>query len=449
MRVSKHMISRPTTRPTSRPNRSLLSRHSFAALLVAATFCPLVSAQPASEPPASATPSSSTPSSSTSERTITERVTTIREREETVVQRQLADRPVTVAIFVKNRDSDIPADRVAVFEDYLTARLADDGFKIIRREEVLNSVKDFAADGPNRGSDALPGASMDQLLSNNTSALRLAQNLGADLLLTATLASLDVDEAESAIPGGVVRSTVTNLSAGYTMLNAADGTTFKGDFSEAQSRSTSTSGKPARANLDALLRESANRMAASIKADVARRLPAIAAATAEVPVGITVRVANFNVPEVTRTPDGQYSIGESKRLEVQNVNVFVDGIQIGTTSAESGDLRIAPGIHKLRLTRAGFNDYEATVKITPGIQLNIDMQMTPAEEARMLQRAVVFDSLKNRGKLTDAEVKALEGFAKMLSESFLRYDTGGITSYKSETTTKTEINTKPSGNDPR
>ena len=87
----------------------------------------------------------------------------------------------TVAIFIKNRARDVPDEKVMPLEDLVAGKISDAGYRVISREDVANSVKAYATAGPNVGTDVKLSADLDKLLSDNTSALRLAQNMGARL----------------------------------------------------------------------------------------------------------------------------------------------------------------------------------------------------------------------------------------------------------------------------
>ena len=74
-----------------------------------------------------------------------------------------------IAVIVENHADAALNDKVAVLEDLVTSRIAGQGFSVISRDVVLNAVG---------------GASkLDTALSENTSALRLAQTLGVDFIL--------------------------------------------------------------------------------------------------------------------------------------------------------------------------------------------------------------------------------------------------------------------------
>ena len=80
-------------------------------------------------------------------------------------------------------------------QDFLIGHVTDDGFNVIAREDVINAVSSLAKEGPNKGDERLAGADLDKLLSNNTSALHLAQNINADYVLVVTITSFGTDAA--------------------------------------------------------------------------------------------------------------------------------------------------------------------------------------------------------------------------------------------------------------
>ena len=93
-----------------------------------------------------------------------------------------------------------------------------------------------------------------------------------------------------------------------------------------------------------------------------------------------------------------------------------------------GTIEVRPGLHKLRVTREGFAPWERTVNFTKGLTLNVAMTMSDEGYARWQDATAFLNVLKNGAKLTDAEVKVLEGQAKMLEQSGFRVNTKeGIT----------------------
>jgi hypothetical protein len=112
-------------------------------------------------------------------RKVTERVVT------TTVREVEATKPKTykAAIFLSNNAHSDGADQLNALEDMVVAGVTEQGLQVISRTTALNAVEKLDAAGVQN--------KLDDELSKNTSAVRLAQNLGADVLLHVTITSLD------------------------------------------------------------------------------------------------------------------------------------------------------------------------------------------------------------------------------------------------------------------
>ncbi|MBW7942230.1 MAG: hypothetical protein H3C64_07460, partial [Candidatus Kuenenia stuttgartiensis] len=123
------------------------------------------------------------------------------------------------AIFVENRAGRQFDNKIAVFEDFITSRVAEKGFNVISREVVTDSLKTYS-----------PGAAkenrLDTLLSNNTSALRLAQMMNADYLIAASISSFGTEKKKFKGYGVETVNLVTNLRASYKILEGLQGSTL-------------------------------------------------------------------------------------------------------------------------------------------------------------------------------------------------------------------------------
>ena len=102
-----------------------------------------------------------------------------------------------------------------------------------------------------------------------------------------------------------------------------------------------------------------------------------------------------------------------------DVTVELDGIALGSAP---GAFQAYPGLHKLRLSREGFDDWERTVNIYDGQTLRVALQMSAAGYARWADTTAFLASLDNKRKLTDAEAEKIRGLAKFFSESHYRVD---------------------------
>lgn len=121
------------------------------------------------------------------------------------------------------------------------------------------------------------------------------------------------------------------------------------------------------------------------------------------------------MPDVRIGAENTVTISESKfKVSTLAATVEVDGIAVGTAP---GQITVKPGLSKLRVVREGFKPWERTVNFTNGQKLNVVLEMTEAGFARWKDATAFMNDLKNGAKLTDAEVKVLEGQAKMFEQS--------------------------------
>ena len=89
-------------------------------------------------------------------------------------------------------------------------------------------------------------------------------------------------------------------------------------------------------------------------------------------------------------------------------------------------------MHKIRLSREGFDPWERTVNIYEGQNLRVALQMSNAGYARWADTTAFLATLDANRKLTDAEVKRIEGIAEFFKNSHYRVDTKeNIKIYKS------------------
>jgi len=357
-----------------------------------------------------------------------ERVTTVRETTTTETRKETAnsEQPV-VAIFVKNRAGDEYDEKIVAMEDLLSSRLAEAGFRVMSREDVIGSVAAFGDAGPNAGDPDLAGAELDKALSNNTSALRLAQNMGADYILTASIVSInhnrkrfkgyDIDRTvfESILRGSYK---VLDRTKGGSLTGGTVESSVKSPFQDQVDESTWGRRKHTYAEeigaVDDLVDEAATKLAAHLEKR-RERVDEPADEAESVKWTVICGTTDMVVPTVVRTDDNDFVVGEQELpVNPMNVTVELNGVVVGTAP---GTFEVPPGLSKLRLTREGYKDIARTVNVVPGQTLRIDMQMTDKEYARWKDMIAFLEQMKAGNKLTDAQAEQIRGFAQMLRQS--------------------------------
>jgi len=348
--------------------------------------------------------------------TVTERITTTVVREA-----ESARKTYKAAIFVTNRAGERYDEKISVLEDYISSQIADLGFSVLTREATVNSLRKF---DPEVASKPRPADSLDATLTEQSSALRLAQNMDVDYIVQASIAGLSSKENAVKAYGVETKTNELTLRVTYKILDAAVGASMTGDTVRvsAKEQQTANSRSDQGGLVDDLLDKAAQKIVGSLGTRIAQNRIAPAAAKAGlVAITIQVEAADVMIPDVRIGAENTVSISESKyKVSPLNATVEVDGVAVGSAP---GQVSLRPGFTKLRITREGFKPWERTVNAVQGQTLTVALSMSDAGYARWHEATEFINGLKNGAKLTDGQVKVLEGMGKMLSESFSRMDT--------------------------
>ena len=338
-----------------------------------------------------------------------------------------AMRPVRMAIFVKQRPGTVPDDKVATFEDLVSAASTGPGAEIIRREDVMNAVNRLAPTGANAGTSGPDAERVDRLLSDRTSAVNLASQLRADMLLTASVSQLikarrKLDDASTGVATDVEQWTLVTTYGvidGTTGASLAAGT-VQSDFARRDTKELKVEVDA----IDAMLRDAAARIGPSVRATVDAARARAATAAAEVRVRIDAVLADLSVPDVRKDPSGEYVVGANRYdLQPMAVMVTIDGMAAGDCP---GEIAMRPGVHKARFERPGLEAVELTIIARDGLAVTVPMQLSPEGRANWQRDAKFFNDLKNGAVLRDADLIKVRAVADFLRNSNIRLDTSNV-----------------------
>lgn len=322
------------------------------------------------------------------------------------------------ALIVENRAGDEFKRLASQLEDQLSSRLAGQGLVLVSRQVVTDAI---AKEGE--------GARLDGLLSERSSSLRLAQSLGAEFIVLASLSSVTRDQRTFNDGGLQLTSANHVLRVAYRIAEAGEGGALVGDSLRVSRnlRGTQTGGIDSTEIYNQLVDDAVAGILKAFpakvlqvsKTEVIKPTTTIEVAISAVPVDLTQNP--LQLPDLRVAADGSVSKGGAAPMEVTlaDVGIEIDGVLVGTTPAA---LRLAPGFHKLRLTRPGFRDIEQTINPVAGLRLRPALQMSEAGYARWKDNIAFLQTIEINRKLTDAQVKAVEGFAKMLEQSGYRVE---------------------------
>jgi curli biogenesis system outer membrane secretion channel CsgG len=339
-----------------------------------------------------------------------------------------ASAPIRMAIFVKQRPVSVAPEKVSVFEDLVSADATGPGVQIIRREDLVNAVNRIAPAGPNAGTDLLGSEAVDRILSNQTSAVQLAAQMQADVILTASITTLQRFKRHLDDPSTGTHTDVDQwtLVTTYGVIDGATGASLAAGTVQSDYAKRDTPELKVEVDaIDELLRDAASRIGAAVRATVESARTRIASApAADVMVKFSAVLADLSIPDVRTNEAGEYVVGANNyNLQPMNVLVKIDGVAMG---AAPGAFPLRPGLHRARFERPGLEPMEMMVNARAGLEISVPLQFTPEGRANWQRDAVFFNDLKNGAVMRDAELIKVRAVADFLRQSNIRLDTTNV-----------------------
>jgi curli biogenesis system outer membrane secretion channel CsgG len=340
----------------------------------------------------------------------------------------VASAPIRMAIFVKQRPVSVAPEKVSVFEDLVSADATGPGVQIIRREDLVNAVNRIAPAGPNAGTDLLGSEAVDRILSNQTSAVQLAAQMQADVILTASITTLQRFKRHLDDPSTGTHTDVDQwtLVTTYGVIDGVTGASLAAGTVQSDYAKRDTPELKVEVDaIDELLRDAASRIGAAVRATVESARTRIASApAADVMVKFSAVLADLSIPDVRTNEAGEYVVGANNyNLQPMNVLVKIDGVAMG---AAPGAFPLRPGLHRARFERPGLEPMEMMVNARAGLEISVPLQFTPEGRANWQRDAVFFNDLKNGAVMRDAELIKVRAVADFLKQSNIRLDTTNV-----------------------
>ncbi len=311
------------------------------------------------------------------------------------------DQPtLRAAIFIQNRAGDDFSGKLDVLNDLLTARLTEKGFSVIDRSVVAARFREARDIDPalQHEVSALSGGSGDIENSlSGASALRIAQMIGADYLIMASLTSFGQEtrtfQGEGTSYGTNNKSYLYTLRIALKVLEGNSGGTVYGDLVSVAERV---------AVVQQLKIEST---------EVVNKL--LDAGALKVADTVGAKIQRIRDVKVKAAAVVEFSVNSS----VDGATVELDGAVIGSTP---GRFAAAPGLHQLKIAKQWLTTWDKTVNIFSNQVLTVTLELS----AEGLKRYSTIEQLKldlARTKMqSEIEVKEREGNIetnKQLSEA--------------------------------
>jgi len=332
-----------------------------------------------------------------------------------------------IAIIVQNRASIDLNEKVPVLEDLVSSRIAGKGYSVISRDVAVNALKNYQPANLPQISASVETTKLDMALNDNSSALRLAQNLGADYILVPSIVSLGKEKKDYNGNGITTHNITHKLRVAYKIVEAGEGGAVRGGAftSEKNIRQTADLQTESTDVVNELLDDAADQLAEAI-VNNAKSLPTEVAKAALVNFRVACSMTDprqqpILISAIGITADNKIvTTNQPIAVQAMDVTVELDGVALGSAP---GAFQGRPGLHKIRLSREGFDAWERTINIYEGQNLRVALQMSDDGYARWKDTTDFLATLDANRKLTDAEVKRIEGIAEFFKNSHYRVDT--------------------------
>ncbi len=332
--------------------------------------------------------------------------------------------PAAVFIAVRNLAGDVLKGREQAFEDLVASRLAaESGVAILSRAEAVKRLS--AAEGKQADLD---GDRVDRSFDDAASALRLAQNLDAEGILSVSLVSYGKETLAYTGNGIATINDKHALRVSWKLLEAGRGSGIVGGTETATRTVRQVAGLMEIPGdlMNGLLDDAAVKVSEGVRTRLAgdRTAPAsikvAAAKRVKFQVGVTGR--NVFFPELATDKDGVLRIAQDKTpVQLDGVTVELDGAAIGTAPF-SAPAEARPGLHKLRLSRDGFKPWQGVVNLGDGFTFNASLELDEAGLRRWREQSAFIQNLKAGEKLTDAQVAYIRAQAENLKNYGFKVD---------------------------
>src|SRR5207249_1272270 len=112
--------------------------------------------------------------------------------------------------FTANHADKTLDDKLPALEDYISSRITEKGFSVISREVATAALSSLKKDSQQ--------TEIDKMLENNSTMLRLAQMLGANYIIVATISSYGTEKQTTKAYDIETVTVTTTLRVSYKIL---------------------------------------------------------------------------------------------------------------------------------------------------------------------------------------------------------------------------------------
>lgn len=319
----------------------------------------------------------------------------------------------------------IPEAADGMLQNAIVARAAGMGMRTIAPQDVLRALK--------------PGEA-EALIASDAAATRLASAVGADAVLVVSLSSLDRTRSQLQRNGTTTTADQYALHGSWRLVASSSGQSITGNaFTEHEAvMRASGSGSTIQVDtsmLSRLVGDAAEKIADGLGKAARSGLDIKATDSKEGWIAVQAILDGVKVPEIVKEGEKWTVVSSSLPVLAGGADVAIDGLTVCTSPCS---VSASKGPHRLTVSRKGTEPWSKEIKVlgNPEVApqlLQISLRMTESERKRWLENAKFFEQLKIGAKLTDAEVKKIEGVAEFFSQSGFRVDRRSNTDMKVDT----------------
>jgi len=307
-------------------------------------------------------------------------------------------------VIARISDPSIPQNFATKLVQQFLAKASNARIKFVTIEDLMGTVKEALQSKAGEGGM--------QAFSSNQQALQFAASQGIPAVVTLSVENLNIRPAQTAAGMflGTARGTVS-------LVSNADG---------ARSQSGDYSGGARSFNEQQINEKLVQDLAAGLAAQVSSWQPPAAADAIASTCEVHAKVEGLSMPSFVMTNGTPTFSNQSVPVFASGAAVEFDGILVGQTPCA---IQAGRGMHELKVTREGLKPYTATINLTG--QNRYDVVLVPSDEtlARFNQQLAYIRKLDTTQKVNDAEIKVLEGYAKMLRQSGFRVDQRSVSDW--------------------
>lgn len=299
-----------------------------------------------------------------------------------------------IAVFVKNQTKVAGMDdMVDGIRDRIAAEMAGAGMTVLDQAEIASGFNRYKITTAEERAELVDG------IFTGGSVVRVAQMLGADYIMTASIIS--ADRAALTVGGKPMFSFTLRMTA--KVSEAVQGSSVYGD--NWTRKYPVTADNAAGTDASVFYNELLDAWAIEVGAKVAensktwKRVETAPVQLVSFSVSTTIDELIQGLESGVRAPNEL--LNEMRRI-IGGATVAIDGATVGSSP---GTFKVAPGMHQMRVSRAWMKDWQQTVNIQEGSSFKVALELSDAGQ----QKFQSMEKLRAQIAKDYAEAVALKG----------------------------------------